>query len=231
MPRKEMVMNGYISKTKDVILDYLTKAQHTQQKIEEGKRIYQPDSMEREEKRLRGELMKARKEAEAKIDSIYHEASEEAREWGTLDGKKITLDAEIIKYDGVTPSEFDVLVDRYQDNYTMLNILKKYGDAQNKKAAKEAREKGDLFVEPYNTRDIPGSDAKMKEWDDMRKRADYFLNVADGTGFSSDFEKGFAKSTADKAFEAWGEDPQPDQKMSSEEIEQTFRDAWGYMNG
>lgn len=222
-------MNAYISRTKDVILDYLTKAQNTQLKIDEGKRIYQPDSMEREEKRLRSELLKARKAAEEKIDSIYQEASAEAKAWGTLDGKNITLDAEILKYDGVTPSEFDVLVDRYRDNYTMLNILKKYGDGHNKKAAKEARENGDMFAEPYNTRDIPGPDAKMKEWDDMRKKADYFMNVADGSGFSSDFEKEFARSTADKAFEAWGVDPEPAEKKSAEEIEQTFREAWGFV--
>ena len=50
-------MNVYIQRTKDSILDYLGKAQKTEAKIAEGKKIYQPDSMKQEEKRLRGELM------------------------------------------------------------------------------------------------------------------------------------------------------------------------------
>lgn len=224
-------MNTYLQRTKDAILDYLGKAQRTEAKINEGRNIYLPESMEREEKRLRGELMKARKETEAKLDSIYQEASAGARSWGTLDGAKLTDDAYLLNGQGVTPEQFTELVERYSDNFTMLDALRKYGEARNKEAVKEAREAGnnDIFVAgPYNVRDIPGPDAKMQEWDDMRKRATYFLNVADGTGFNSDFEKSFSTSTAQKAFDAWGEE-QPAQQRTSEDIQETFRKAWGYV--
>ena len=221
-------MNTYIQRTKDAILDYLGKAQKTGEKIEQGRKIYLPDSMEQEEKRLRGELMKARKETEAKLDSIYREASAGAREWGTLDGAKLTADASLLQGQGVTPEQFDQLVTKYQDNYTMLDQLKKYGEARNQDAAKKAREEGEAFpAAPYNVHDIPGPDARIQEWDDMRKRATYFLNVADGTGFNSDFERGFAQSTADKAFEAWGEDQPEHDTRDPEKIADTFREAWG----
>lgn len=217
-------MNSYIERSKSVVLDYLSKAKACEAKIEEGKHIYLPDSMEKEEKRLRGELAKARKEAEAKLDSVYQEASAQAREWSRLDGSKLTPDADLLRNQGVSPSEFDQLVERYQDNYTMLNTLKKYGEAENKKA----RQAGNFDVY-YNVMNIPGQNSKMLEWDNMRKRADYFLNCADGNGFSSDFEKGFARNTADKAFEAWGEEPPKAAPANPDEIADSFRKAWGFV--
>lgn len=217
-------MNTYIQRTKDVILDYLGKAQRTAAKIEEGRKIYQPESMEQEEKRLRGELMKARKETEAKLDSIYQEASRGAREWAKLDGAKLTADAQLLHGQGVSPEQFDQLVTRYQDNYTMLDQLKKYGEAMNAEAAK-----GKPFPEIlYNVRNIPDPDDKMKEWDNMRAQATNFLNVADGTGFASDFERSFAESTAQRAFDSWGEDPAQNTPTDHDQIQEAFGKAWGF---
>ena len=222
-------MNAYIQRTKDAILDYLGKAQQTGAKIEEGRKIYQPECMGREEKRLREELLKARKETEAKLDSIYQEASAGARDWAKLDGSKLTADASLLQGQGVTPEQFEELVARYQDNYTMLDALRKYGEARNQDAAKEARDSGENFPATlYNVHDIPGPDAKMKEWDDMRKQATYFLNVADGTGFNSDFERTFAASTADKHFEAWGKDQPEAEKRDPDAIQKAFTEAWGF---
>lgn len=219
-------MNNYISRCKDVIWDYLSKAQHTENKIAEGHRIYQPDSMEQEEKRLRGELAKARKAAEEKIESIYHEASAGAREWGQLDGAKLTADAELLKGQGVTPEQFDALVTKYQDNYTMLDQLRKYGEARNAETIKKAHEAGnhDFYLGEYNVRGIPTPDAKMQEWDTMRQRAEYFLDVADGRGMDQ-FTWTMAKGTADKAIEEWGKEPEAPSPIDAQE---TFRKAWGF---
>lgn len=223
-------MNIYLKQTKETILDYLGKAQQTAAKIQEGYSIYQKEAMEREEKRLLDELAKERKATEAKLDGIYQEASTSAREWGKLDGAKLTADTQLLQGQGVTPEQFTELVERYSDNYTMLDALRKYGESRNKEAVKEAREAGnnDAFVSvPYDVHNIPGPDAKMQEWDDMRKRANYFLNVADGTGFNSAFEKGFATSTAQKEFDAWGADQA--EQPASEEVMETFRKAWGFL--
>ena len=201
-------MNTYIQRTKAIIENYLEKANRTAAKIAEGRTIYQKEAMDKEETRLRGELAKARKEAEAKIQGIYEEAAAPARNWGKLDGAKLTADAELLKGEGVTPEQFTELVDRYHDNYTMLDRLRKYGEAQNATAAQKAHEKGEHFTlgGPYKVSDIPGPDHKVKEYDSMVKTANHFLNCADGTGFNSDFEKAFAQQTANKDFEAWGAD-------------------------
>lgn len=220
-------MNTYIKQTKDIILDYLGKAQRTEAKIQQGRGIYVPDAMEKEEARLRGELLKERKEAEARINAIYQEASKKAREWGNLDGAKLTADAQLLKGEGVTPEQFNMLVDRYQDNYTMLDQLRKYGEARNAEAVKHDLESGHSMTSgPYAVHNIPGPDDKRKEWDAMLQQAEYFLNVADGTGFKSDFERSFAKGAADKQFEAWGnEETAPD---TSKDAVQAFKDAWGF---
>ena len=219
-------MNTYIQRTKDLILDYLGKAQQTDAKIEEGHKIYNEEAMKREETRLRNELATARKDIEAKIDGVYREASATAKEWGKLDGSKLTADAQLLNGQGVSPEQFDELVTRYQDNYTMLDALRKYGEARNK----DARESGhDPLVGPYNVWNIPGPDAKAKEWDNMRKRASYFLNVADGMGFGSKYEHIFATSTAQREFDAWGEDQPEPQTIRGEEAVNAFNDAWGFI--
>ena len=185
--------------------------------------------MEKEEARLRGELAKARRETEARIDSLIREGSRGAAEWGKIDGAKLTADAQLLRGQGVTPEQFDDLVNRYQDNYTMLDQLRKYGEARNAEATQAAREAGDrgvILKAPYNVRNIPGPDAQMREWEQTRKRAAYFLNVADGTGFNSDFERNFARGAADKEFAAWGADaPEP---ATTEGAADAFLAAWGF---
>lgn len=225
-------MNRYIQRSKDIITDYLTKAQATANKIVEGHRIYKPDSMEAEEKRLRGELSKARKEAETALDMVFDEASADARKWGQLDGSKLTADVDLLRGQGVTPEQFNQLVEKYQDNYTMLDQLRKYGEARNAEAAKQAHASGntdsfiDAFVSPaYETRGIPTPESKMQEWTQMRQKADYFLNVADGHGMD-DFTLSFARATADKEFDAWGAAPVAPQRDA--DAASTIADAWGF---
>lgn len=222
-------MNNYISRIKDQIVDYLDKAQQTQEKITKGYTIYLPDSAEQEEARLRGELAKDRKETEARIAEIIREGSREAQEWGKIDGAKLTADAQLLQGQGVTPEQFTEMVDRYQDNYTMLDQLRKYGEARNAEARKEAQAAGDLsriMDAVYSVWNIPGPGAKMQEWDAIEQRAAYFLNVADGTGFNSDFERAFARNTAEKDFESWGADaPQP---VSTEGAAAALAAAWGF---
>lgn len=222
-------MNKYIQQSKDRITEYLAKAQQTGSKIAEGRKIYNAESMDREEKRLRGELAKARAETEAALDRIYNAACADARAWGELDGSKLTADAELLKGHGVTPDQFNQLVEKYKDNYTMLDQLRKYGEAQNEAVEKKSMENGDYFPpHPYNVRGIPSQDDRIRELDTMRKQADHFLNVADGTGFNSDFERSLATSTAQKQFDAWGEDHQ-EQQQSGESARETFGKVWGFV--
>lgn len=198
-------MNNYIQRMKNAISDYLGAANATDQKIKHGYEIYQPEAAQNEEKRLREELQKKRRTAEALIDAAYNEGSKAAREWGKLDGKKLTEDARLLEGAGVNPQQFSELVERYADNYTMLNRLRAYGEARNAEAQKES--KGHLMAGPYNVHDIPAADSRLKPWEIAHKQAHNFLNIADGTGMDA-FTYAFSRSTADKEFEAFGSDIQ-----------------------
>lgn len=221
-------MKTAIQRSKDAILDYLGKAQQTEKKIAEGRQIYLPDSMEKEEKRLRGELAKARQETEAKIDAIIRDRSRGAEDWGKLDGAKLTADVQLLQGQGVTPDQWRDLVERYQDNYTMLDQLRKYGEARNAEASEKGHAEGNHLTAPaYDVTRIPGPDAKVQEWEQIRRQAAYFLNVADGTGYRSEFEKTFARNTAGRAFEAWGADAPTPKK--TEGAAARLSAAWGFV--
>lgn len=220
-------MKHEIEQVKGIITDYLGKAQAAAAKYEEGRTIYQEEALKKEYDRLRGDLMKSRKQAEDRIEQIYQTGAKSARTWGDLDGTKLTADAQLLHGEGVTPEQFKQLVTRYQDNYTMLDQLRKFGEARNKDEVRKAHESGNhgITAGPYNVQDIPGPDAKLHEWDALRKKAEYFLNVADGTGMD-DFTLNFARASADKDFEAWGSDSPAAEKDVN--AVSTLLEGWGF---
>ena len=110
----------------------------------------------------------------------------------------------------------------------MLDQLKKYGEARNAEASEKGHAEGNHLVTPaYDVTRIPGPDAKAQEWEQIRRQATYFLNVADGTGYRSEFEKAFARNTADRAFEAWGADAPTPTKTGDEAARLSA--AWGFV--
>jgi hypothetical protein len=220
-------MKTAIQKSKDAILEYLEKARQAEAKINKARETMIPEYAQQDEKYYRDKLAEARQETEAKIDAIIRDRSRGAEDWGKLDGAKLTADAQLLQGQGVTPEQFNDLVNRYQDNYTMLDQLRKYGEARNAEASEKGHAEGDHFKAPaYDVTSIPGPDAKVQEWEQIRRQAAYFLNVADGTGFNSDFERNFARGAADKEFEAWGADA-PTPKKTGDEAAKLFA-AWGF---
>ena len=221
-------MNNYIPRMKDAILDYLSAAQRVQKTLAAGRAIYNADGIAAEEKRLGAELAKARADAEARIDAVYQEASAEASAWGRLDGSRLTDDVKLLEGQGVTPAQFKELVERYQDNFTMLDQLKKYGERMNEtevKAAREAGKRDEMFVGSYDVHNIPDASVKMGEAAYMRRMAGHFLDVADGRGVD-EFTWNFARSTADSLFKTWGTAPVA--PIPEPGASQSFVDAWGW---
>ena len=221
-------MKTAIQRSKDAILDYLSKAQKAEAKIKEAHETMLPEYAQQEETYHRGKLAEARRETEAKIDAVIRERGRGAEDWGKLDGAKLTADVQLLQGQGVTPDQWRDLVERYQDNYTMLDQLRKYGEARNAEASEKGHAEGNHLATPaYDVTRIPGPDAKVQEWEQMRRQAAYFLNVADGTGYRSEFEKSFARNTADRAFEAWGADAPTPTKTGDEAARLSA--AWGFV--
>ncbi len=113
--------------------------------------------------------------------------------------------------------------------YTMLDRLKKYGEAENQKAMQKARERGEIVMSgPYNIRNIPTIEGKKAACDNMIVKAKHFLDIADGgSGSKSAFESDLVRRTADKAFESWGEEEQQPARQDPGETVSKFTKAWG----
>ena len=187
-------MNPYVQRMKTAIAGYYDKTSAAAAEIERAYSLYQREPAEREEQRIRDKLAKERAAAEAEIDAACNDALAGVKAWGTLDGKKMTDDVKLLDV-GVTPEQFADLVDKYQDNYTMLNALHRYADNANRAAVKDAHGFPETY---YDTARIPTPEAKTARWEKVYNGARSML---------SDLERGdtFTRSLAATGIEHWGE--------------------------
>ena len=187
-------MNQHLQRMKNAIAGYHGKARAAEAEIERAYTLYQREPAEREEQRIRDRLAKERKAAENEINAACNAALEGVKAWGTLDGSRMTDDVKLFDV-GLTPEQFNGLVDKYQDNYTMLNALIRYADNANREAAKDAH---GIPTTRFSTAAIPTPEAKTAQWERIYNGACSMLDT---------LEKGdpFAKSLADAGVEHWGE--------------------------
>lgn len=154
-------MNPYVQRMKTAIAGYGSKAKAAEAEIARAYSLYQEEPARNEEQRIRERLAKERRAAETEIDAACNAALASVKEWGTLDGSRITDDAKLLDV-GVTPQQFDALVDKYQDNYTMLNALHRYADKANADAQRDAHGWPKTYFE---TGRIPTPESKTAEWE------------------------------------------------------------------
>jgi len=187
-------MNQYVAKMKTALAGYHEKAKAAAAEIERAYSLYQREPAEREEQRIRDKLAKERQTAEAEIDAACNAALADVKAWGTLDGARMTDDVKLLEV-GVTPQQFASLVDKYQDNYTMLNALHRYADNANRTAARDAHGFPTTF---YDTARIPTPEAKTAQWEKVYNGARSML---------SSLERGdaFTRSLAETGIDRWGE--------------------------
>ena len=142
---------GYVGKMKGAINDYLKEARIAQRDIATIEENYKPEYA----KKVKGEVLERLQghynAAVSKIRQAQEEGEKAAAAWGKLDGAQITKDAELLKY-RIAPKDFDGLVERYRDNYTMSNLLYQYGEQKNKEAQEKAG--GSVFAGDYNLSNI-----------------------------------------------------------------------------
>lgn len=187
-------MNPYVQRMKTAIAGYCDKASAAAAEIERAYSLYQHEPAKREEQRIRDKLAKERAAAEAEIDAACNEALAGVKAWGKLDGAKMTDDVKLLDV-GVTPKQFSELVDKYQDNYTMLNALIRYADNANRTATKDAHGIPETY---YDTARIPTPEAKTARWEKVYNGARSML---------SNLERGdtFTRSLAESGVKTWGE--------------------------
>lgn len=187
-------MNQYVQRMKTAIVGYHDKAKAAASEIERAYSLYQREPAEREEQRIREKLAKERKAAQGEIDAACSDALESVKSWGRLDGARLTDDVKLFDI-GLTPEQFNGLVDKYQDNYTMLNALMRYADKENREAARNAH---GIPETRFSTATIPTPEAKTAQWEKIHNGALSMLDT---------LEKGdaFSRSLAESGVASWGD--------------------------
>lgn len=171
-------MNQYLQRMKDAIKAYQSKAQEAQQKIERAKQLYQEKPAQEEAERIRAALDKDRQTAVAAIRAAKQEAAAGVKAWATKDGSKITDDSRLLAAGLINQKEYGEMVEKYADNYTMLDMLRQYGERRNKEAAEKAH---GIPADPFPVSMIPTAEQKYTRWDNAEASA---ISLIDSLGRS-----------------------------------------------
>ena len=194
-----------IQQMRDAVRAYKNKALKILDKIEKVYDTYLPDSAQREEERLRGEMHTARVEAENTIYSAHQRGANYIKSWFTLDGSKLTDDVKLLEI-GVTPAQYRQLLEKYKSNFTMLSALARYADNQNAQARANERANGNFVVsDAYSTTEIPTLEKMVAEWDMIGAGAVGLLDAIDGKGKYADrFMRSFTLGSMDSSIDSLG---------------------------
>lgn len=192
-------MNSQLQKMKDAIKAYQKKAQEAQQKIERARQLYQEKPAQEEAQRIRAGLEKDRQVAIDAIRAAKNEGVAAVKGWATKDGSKLTDDVNLLKNGLINPKEFAGMVEKYSDNYTMLEMLRTYGETMNAEKAKDAH---GIPADAFPVGMIPTADGKLSRWDNIENSAVFMLDSLSGNGDPRDLRN--SPYMQDIAVENWG---------------------------
>jgi hypothetical protein len=116
-------MNKHLQTMKNALTNYEKDARAWAQKMEENARLYKPE----EAAKANDAILSKMEDSRAAVKQIIQEAMEagqkDAEAWGRIDPARITDDAKLLDAGLVNPEQFKGLVQKYQDNATMLQLL------------------------------------------------------------------------------------------------------------
>lgn len=124
-------MNKHIQTMKNALTHYQKSVKTGLDKMEENTRLYKPEEAEKANAAIMARLEEEKKTVTDQIAEAQAAGQHDIDAWGKLDGSKITDDAKLLEHGAVNPEQFRTLVDKYQDNSTMLQLLANYADKQN----------------------------------------------------------------------------------------------------
>lgn len=200
-------MNEYVNSMKSALETYQTKRQNAKDALFEIERLYGSEGARKEQERQAPQLKTARTAAENAIREAYTKGLAKAKEWGKLDGGRLTDDVKLLDAELVDADAFEAMKEAYKENSTMLTALKKYGERQNMIAAQERAKAGELpGADLFNTRDIVTGADRIKEWENLNKTAMDMLDALDGTGaYSDSWNKSLGAALAEETISRFGE--------------------------
>lgn len=169
-------MNKYLEQMKAAVVEYRSAAQKAAKEMAENTERLNAEYSDEANSAILSRLEAKKREAQEKISAATEAGISGIKEWARLDGSKITADAELLKY-GVTPAQFDDLVDRYKENGTMLSLLRKYGSDQN------TANRDNAAAITYDVSRIPKEEDRIHAYKIFGNTARSYIDALSGNGF------------------------------------------------
>lgn len=124
-------MNKHVETMKNAVTNYRKTVRAAIAKMDENTRLYKPEEADKANAAIMAQLEKDRDTVKGLIAEARDAGQRDVDAWGKLDGAKITDDAKLLDAGAVNPDQFRGLVQKYQDNSTMLQLLANYAEKQN----------------------------------------------------------------------------------------------------
>lgn len=124
-------MNKHLQTMKNALTNYQETVKAGLAKMEENNRLYKPEEAEKANAAIMAKLNDERQRVKDQIAEAQEAGQREVNAWGKLDGTQITDDAKLLEHGAVDPDQFAGLVQKYQNNATMLKLLSDYADKEN----------------------------------------------------------------------------------------------------
>lgn len=168
-------MESYVKRMQEAIINYRDLSEQAAAKIADNNRIYRPEEAEKANKAVMSKLLAYADAARDTIEKARAEGVRNVNAWSTMDGEKITADAKLLEMDAVNPSQFRGLVEKYQSNGTMIQLLRGYAERRNKgrggfEAAWNFDGRGGA-AEHFDTSGLPSAEEKLKKVDGYAAQA------------------------------------------------------------
>jgi hypothetical protein len=163
-------MNSHVQTMKNALGNYHKSVKAGLAKMEENNRLYRPEEAKKANATVLSRIEEEQNTAKRIIAEAREAGMREAGEWGKLDGSKITDDSKLLFAETVTPDQFRELVQKYQNNSTMLQLLSDYAEKKNEasggfSAAWNYDGQSTGKRQHFDTSGIPTADKKKHSFD------------------------------------------------------------------
>lgn len=195
-------MNKHLQTMKNALANFEKDATAWAKKIDENNRLYKPEEAKKANDAILAKMEDSRRAVKQIIQEALESGQHDAEAWGQLDPAKITDDAKLLDAGMVTPEQFKGLVQKYQGNATMQQLLAKFAEKNSGPAFNWGFD-GKKDTRPYyDTHGIMTAEKKAAEFDRHAGNAFY---IADRIG-KQGRDLGYSPEALQRSIENFGSD-------------------------
>lgn len=175
-------MNKHLQTMKNALVNFEKDATAWAKKIDENNRLYKPEEAKKANDAILAKMEDSRRAVRQIIQEALESGQHDAEAWGQIDPAKITDDAKLLDAGLVTPEQFKGLVQKYQGNATMQQLLAKFAEKNSGPAFNWGFD-GKKDTRPYyDTHGIMTAEKKAAEFDRQAGNAFYIADRIGKTG-------------------------------------------------